>query len=170
MIQRLKNLPSLHGKKRYIVLGLLAIELISLPAAAKIVQTVSFTAAPSVIAVEIPTAEPGLSRFLVASDAEFLVEVDDPIGDVNVNIHVSGNLASNVRFGDSAQLPGPQNLCTSAKEQNSEIYYADQATAAKAGSAPERAVVFEFQYALKERPKFEFIAGERRKRTIALCE
>ena len=170
MIQRLRNLSALKGKKRYMVLGLLAVELMSLPAAAKIVQTVSFDSAPTVVAVEIPTVEPGLSRFLVASDAGFIVKTNDLIGDVSVNLHVSGKLGAELRFGDAAQLPGPQVACTQSTEPNSEIYHASQATAAREGTAPERAVIFEFQYASDQHPEFEFIAGKPTTSTLTRCK
>jgi len=61
MKNRFKELSMLQGKKRYIVLGLLAIELLSLPAAAQIVHRVAFDIPPIVNAVEIPTAQPGMT-------------------------------------------------------------------------------------------------------------
>jgi len=51
MKNRFKELSMLQGKKRYIVLGLLAIELLSLPAAAQIVHRVAFDIPPIVNAV-----------------------------------------------------------------------------------------------------------------------
>ena len=169
MLKRLRNLSDLNGKKRYIVLGLLTLELMSLPAAAKIVQSVNFDPAPNVIAVEIPSGKTGLSRFLVASDAGFIVEVDTPIGDVEVDIYVSGKMGNSVEFGVSAQLPGPQTICASALARNSDIYHATHATAAKEGSAPERAIVMEFQYAAEAHPKFRFIAGEKPNLGLTPC-
>ena len=69
-----KKLSKLRGKKRYIVFGLIAVEMLSLPAAAQIVHRVAFDIRPVVIAVEIPTAETGISRFLVTSNAGFGVK------------------------------------------------------------------------------------------------
>ncbi len=157
MIKRLKRLSQLNGKKRYIVMGLLAVELMSLPAAAKIVHAVSFeTAVPSVLAFEIPTAEPGVTRFLVTSNSGFLVKANHMNGDVSVDIQVSGRFGGDVKFGDAAQLPGPKSSCALANGANSKIYQASRTTAAKPGTAPERAVVFEFQYSPEQHPQFEF--------------
>jgi len=149
MIHRFKNLKTLNGKKRYIVLGFLAVELMSLPAAAQIVHKVAFDIRPIVTAVEIPTAE--------------------PIGEVSVNVHVSGSLSGANRFGDAAQLPGPESICSEATGLNSAIYQADRKTAAKPGTPPEQAVIMEFTYDASARPNFEFIAGKNETAPISAC-
>lgn len=149
----------LQGKKRFLFIGLLLLELISLPAAAQIVQKVSFDIRPIVTAVEIPTAEPGVSRYLVASNAGFSVQAKDIIGTVEVDVHVSGTMGVGNRFGDSAQLPGPKLSCSQTSGTNAVIYIADRKTAASHGTPPEQAVVFEFQYSSEIRPSFEFVAG-----------
>ena len=77
MKNRLKKLSMLKGKKRYLLIGWLGLELLTLPAAAQIVNSVSFEVRPIVTAVEIPTNEPGVSRFLVASNAGFGVKAND---------------------------------------------------------------------------------------------
>ena len=124
MIQRIKNLTKLKGKKRYIVLAFLAVELMSLPAAAHIVHSAATHERPVVTAVEIPTAEAGISRFLVLSNSGFDVTANDFIGDVSVNVQVNGNFAGSARFGDAAQLPGPQSVCAQATDAASAIYKA----------------------------------------------
>lgn len=159
MKNRLKNLFMLQGKKRYIFFGILAVELLSLPAAAQIVHRVAFDIRPIVTAVEIPTAEPGLSRYLVASNAGFGVKASDVIGDIQVDVHVSGTMGEVSRFGDAAQLPGPETVCAQASGLSADIYIADRKTAATPGTPPEQAVVFEFSYDPNARPNFEFIAG-----------
>ena len=169
MKNRLKKLSMLQGKKRYIVLGLLAVELLSLPAAAQIVHRVAFDFRPIVTAVEIPTSEPGLSRFLVASNSGFGVKANGVIGDVNVDVHVSGAMNDVTRFGDAAQLPGPKSGCAQASETGAAIYLADRKTAAIPGTPPEQAVIFEFRYDPHARPDFEFIAGKDSSAVITSC-
>ena len=170
MKSRLKSLSRLNGKKRYLVFGLLAVELLSLPAAAKIVQSVSFDADPIVIAAEINTTEPGISRFLVTSDGGFSVKANNLVGDVKVNVFNEGKLAENVRFGESAQLPGLMTGCAQATDHNSNIYLAKKKTAARAGTAPERAVMFKFEYDPDEAPQFEFVAGVNKMLDLIKCE
>ncbi|MEP3653762.1 MAG: hypothetical protein ABJO36_02600 [Litorimonas sp.] len=169
MKNRLKKLSMLEGKKRYIILGLLAVELLSLPAAAQIVHRVAFDIRPMVTAVEIPTSEPGVSRYLVASNAGFGVKANRVIGDVQVEVHVSGTMNKVSPFGSAAQLPGPQSGCAQASGLSSNIYIADRKTAAKPGTPPEQAVVFEFSYDATARPNFEFIAGDDAITAISTC-
>ena len=159
MTSRLKNLYALKGKKRYIVLGLLACELMSLPAAAHIIQQTAFTERPRVSAIEIPTAEPGLSRYFVLSNAGFVVQSNHASGNISVNVETRGALAGGSRFGDSAQLPGAKTVCAYSTALNRNIYKADKTTVAKDGTPPEQAVVFEFRYTPDQTPNFEFIAG-----------
>lgn len=155
----IKKLAKLKGKKRYMVLGLLALELLSLPAAAQIMQRVSFDISPIVIAAEIPTSEPGVSRYLVTSNAGFGVQANDLVGNVNVDVYSSGPLGGGKQFGASAQLPGPETGCAVATGIDSKIYLADQKIAASPGSPAEQAVIFEFRYDAAARPKFDFVAG-----------
>jgi len=159
MKNRLKQLSMLQGKKRYILFGLLAVELLSLPAAAQIVHRVAFDIRPIVTAVEIPTSEPGVSRYLVASNAGFGVKANGVVGEVKVNVHVSGTMSETTRFGDAAQLPGPKSGCAQSSGLGADIYVANQKTAATPGTPPQQAVVFEFTYDPTARPNFEFIAG-----------
>lgn len=155
-----KLLTMLKGKKRFIMIAVVLAELASLPAAAQIVHRVAFDIRPIVTAVEIPTSEPGVSRFLVASNSGFGVEADDVIGNVDISVHVSGALSGLNRFGDAAQLPGDKSVCSQTTGFTSPIYVADQKTAARKGTAPEQAVVFEFRYAPEARPSFTFKPGK----------
>lgn len=159
----------LKGRKRYLVFGLLGLELLSLPAAAQIVNRVSFDIRPIVTAVEIPTAEPGVSRFLVASNAGFGVTASDMIGEIQVDVQASGTLNGAARFGDSAQLPGPQKGCAQANGFVSSIYIADRKTAATPGTPPEQAVIFEFNYDAVARPSFKFTPGVDQASNIETC-
>jgi len=169
MKKQLKKIPMLQGKKRYIVMGLLAVELMSLPAAAQIVHRVAFDIRPVVTAVQIPTSEPGVSRYLVASNAGFGVTANGVIGDIKTEVHVSGTMSGTSRFGDAAQLPGAEASCAQASGQSAPIYIADRKTAASPGTPPDQAVVFEFRYDPVAQPKFEFVAGEVKSPTLISC-
>jgi len=172
MIKRIKKLSQLKGKKRYIVLGFLAVELMSLPAAAHIVHSAAVQAIqvqPVVTAVEVPTQKPGLSRFLVMSNAGFGVQANNVSGEVSVKIKPKGVLNNVSRYGGAAQLPGPQETCAQTSNANTSIYIADRKTAAREGTAPQRAVIFEISYDPAAQPKFEFIAGSDKIATIATC-
>jgi len=164
-----KKFSKLDGKKRYIVMGLLGLELLSLPAAAQIIQRVAFEPRPLVTAVKVPTAEPGLSRFLVTSDAGFDIRAENVVGRIETTVYVSGTISGSLRFGDAAQLPGPKAACAQLSGSNSHIYKADSKTEAGRGSPAEQAVIFEFSYPVDSHPNFKFIADGDSAETITSC-
>jgi len=146
----------LKGKKRYFAAAFIAVELASLPAAAHIVKTAAFKVKPTISAVEIPTAEAGVSRFIVVSNAPFTIRSADMVGDVDISIHQSGELNGS-RFGDNAQLPGPASACAAITNSGeSVIYQAKRKTAAKKGSTVSKAVVVEIKYDSAAAPVITF--------------
>jgi len=169
MIQHYKKLSQLKGKKRYILFGFLAVELMSLPAAAQIVHKAAFDVRPNVTAVEIPTSETGVSRFLVTSNGGFDVKANDVVGNITAAVHLSGSLGRGNRFGGATQLPGPQSICAQATGSNAVIYKADRKIAAREGTTPERAVVIEFNYEPTARPVFNFVAGQKKTAALISC-
>lgn len=147
-------------KKRYLILGVIALELAALPAAAQMVDRVVFEAKPKVTAIEIPTPTAGQSRFLVASNAPFHVHSRNVIGDMNVTVHQSGDLNGS-RFGDNAQMPGENEACSNVKQpQDTVIYKAYQKTAQTRGPVLSQAVIFEFSYDQLAQPIITFKAGK----------
>ena len=161
----------LKGKKRYLALGIIVIELASLPAAAKIIHTAAFQTKPRVLAAEIPTSEPGVSRFLVNSNDGFGVEVEGFIGDVKTVVYESGTLASKRRFGDEAQLPGPAHACAqSLSNQASPVYQAVRKTELSDAHVVDQAVVFEFRYKAQVKPNFKFTPGKASVDAQKACE
>lgn len=160
MKNRLKSLTMLNGKKRYIAMAIIGVELLSLPAAAQIVHRAVFEVKPRVVAVEIPTDEAGLSRFLVTSNDGFGVDALDLIGDINIEVRKSGSLSGVSRFGDAAQLPGEASLCAeSYSALGSPIYAATRKTAMEPGEVVDQAVIFEFRYDASAAPTFVFKPG-----------
>ena len=161
----------LKGKKRYIALGIIAVELASLPAAAKIIHMAAFQTKPRVLAAEIKTSEPGVSRFLVNSNDGFGVEIEGFIGEVKTVVYESGTLASMRRFGDQAQLPGAAKSCAqSLSNQASPVYQAVRKTELSDAHVVDQAVIFEFRYKAQVKPKFEFTAGKASVATPSACE
>jgi len=163
MKKRIKNstmmklwLDKLKGKKRYFVAAFIAVELASLPAAAQIINKVAFQVRPTVTAVEIPTAEVGKSRFLVVSNAPFTVRSADMVGEIKVSVHQSGEMNGN-RFGDNAQMPGPNTACAVVTSPSQTvIYQAERKTAAKRGNPVSQAVVIQVKYDSSATPKISF--------------
>ena len=158
MKNQIKNIimKKLNGKKRYVAALLIAMEIATLPAAAQIVNKVVFQVRPTVTAVEIPTSEAGLSRFLVVSNAPFTVRSADMIGEIDVSVHQSGNM-NGQRFGDNAQLPGPKTACAAPRSANETvIYQAERKTAVTRGTPVSQAVVIQVKYDSIAAPKISF--------------
>ncbi len=165
------SLKRLSGKKRYIVAAIIAIECASLPAAAQIINKVVFQTRPTVTAVEIPTPEPGLSRFLVVSNAPFTVRSANMIGDIDLSVHKSGDI-NGQRFGDSAQMPGPQSGCASVSAPSeTTIYQAERKTAATRGTPLSQAVIMQIKYDPSAAPNITFAKDNAAPAAIAgACE
>jgi len=132
-------------KTRNVLLGLLALEVLTLPAAAQMVSSVTFEAPQKAVAVELP-AERGLSKFVVTSNAPFALVAENTTGDFDITVYRSGTVNGN-RFGDNAQLPGESETCASVLSvQESAIYRANRKTAATPGEILSQAVIIEVRY------------------------
>ena len=132
-------------KKRYFILGLIAVELAALPAAAQILDKVVFSAPQKAIHVMV-SDKPGVKKYAVTSNAPFAVTSQSAIGEFEVLVHGSGQI-NGKRFGDNAQLPGAAQSCTMAASPSpTAIYRAHQKTAAQAGSILSQAVIVEIHY------------------------
>ena len=131
----------------------------------------AFQTTPRVLAAEITTSEPGVSRFIVNSNDGFGVEVEGFIGEVKTVVYESGTLASMRRFGDQAQLPGPAHACAqSLSNQASPVYQAVRKTELGDAHVVDQAVVFEFHYDPQAKPSFEFTAGPTSVDVPTACE
>lgn len=132
-------------KKRTIFLGILALEILTFPAMAQMVDRVAFEAPQKAIAVKLAT-EPGVSKFVVSSNAPFTLVAENAAGDFDVNVYRSGTVNGN-RFGDNAQLPGKAQTCATAlSAERSAIYRADRKTAATPGEILSQSVIVEVRY------------------------
>ena len=144
-----KKLGTTMGLKKKIFFTWVALEVvmlpIAIPATAQIVERIAFSIPPQVAAVELE-AEPGLTRYVVATNAPFAIISEGAIGNMDVDIKVHGNL-NTTPFGTKAQSPGPLDTCTTAiSAAPVVIYQAERKTAAKRGKVLEQSVIVEIRY------------------------
>jgi len=125
--------------KGKILLGWIALELAAIPAAAQMVERVSFSPAPQVIVADARDNAPGLRSFLVASNTPFVVEVEQVIGEVDVEVFSNGYIGE-MMYGINAQMPGEAKTCTTAQLGITRVYQAERKTAAKRGNVQSHAV------------------------------
>jgi len=149
------------GLKTKLFLTWIAVELavlpLAIPATAQIVERISFSIPPRVAAVEFK-ADPGISRYIVSSNAPFAIISEGMVGDVNIDVTVSGQLIT-TPFGEKAQSPGPLNSCASIVGVAPRIIYtADRKTAAKRGKIIEQSIIFEIAYDGVAKPAISFEA------------
>ncbi|MDB2439205.1 hypothetical protein N9W89_10860 [Hellea sp.] len=143
-------------KKRYIVYGLIALEIATIPVSAMIMQNVAFHAPQSVSAAPFPH-EAGVSKFLLTSDAPFAVISENAIGKFDITIQASGDL-NGLPFGDQAQMPGDAQSCTLSDTKDPKIIYlAERKTALSEGDALSRAVILEIRYPANVKPDFKIV-------------
>lgn len=145
-------------KKRNILIALIAVELASFPAAAKIIERLSVSEAPAVSVVLIDAIN-GRKRFAVASNAPFFIQTDDLIGNVTVQIHKSGQIGQS-RFGDNAQMPGVSLACSRVDEEEQVIYQSLRETSLDRGEILSQAVIVAIHYDEEISPSFHFDTGE----------
>ena len=142
------------------LLGLcLLVELVSLPAAAQIVDRVSFRASPTVIVTELPLQPKGARSFLVATNTPFAVEVGGVVGDVGVEVSHTGWFGD-LRYGSKAQMPGPRATCTEGRPEPVVAYRADRRTAAVRGDVRSHAVRVHVSYSALAAPEVRIVAAE----------
>jgi len=151
-------------KKRYLALGVLALELATasatFPAAAQIIDRVSLSVSQKAISHQLDS-KAGHAKFVVSSNAPFTIVTKDTIGDFDVSIHKSGVINGNP-FGENAQMPGAANACATAlSTAPTNIYMATQKTAAQKGGILTQAVVVEIRYAPETRPSFKIVTQDK---------
>lgn len=148
-------------KARYLIALWACVELMSLPAAAQVAHTVMFKIEPHVVAEPIPGTPPGVSLFIVSSNAPFNVTAEGMIGELSVEVEASGVFGAQP-FGSAAQLPGDATACATLLGPHEQtVYRATQKTAAKRGDGVEQAVMVTFRYHQAASPRFEFTTDDR---------
>ncbi|WP_371395983.1 hypothetical protein [Fretibacter rubidus] len=144
-------------KKRYIAFAIISAEMLALPfaipAAAQIIDRVSFSIPQQVASVNID-AEPGKTQLVITSNAGFTVATEGAIGDFDVRVQPSGSI-NGTRYGDNAQAPGPLQGCGVATTTTPQIIYnATQKTALRKGEILSQSVIVEINYDPALKPKF----------------
>ena len=142
-------------KKWFIVA--LALDILSIPAAAQIVDHVSFSAPQKVASVKLDTPQAGLQRFVVASNAPFAVVSEKAIGEFNVKLRTKDDINGHI-IGANAQLPGSENGCALTNSLSPQkIYEAVRKTAKTPGEVLSQAVIVEVRYDPMLTPDFKII-------------
>ena len=142
------------------LLGLwLLVELVSLPAAAQIVDRVSFKIPPTVITTPVPHQPAGQKSFLVATNTPFTVEVAGTAGEVDVRVAHTGYYGD-LRYGTKAQMPGPRTSCVQGRLAPVVAYRADRKTAATRGDVQSHAVRVDVTFDPMADPDITFVAAE----------
>lgn len=132
-------------KKRYIALGLLAIEFASLPAAAHIVmQSLPNQAIEQTNAVLLDESDTQ-KRYVVTSDNAFHISANDFKGHVNVSVQRSGNIGT-MRFGENAQMPGAALSCSKVDDTSNTIYQSVRKITINDGNPLSQAVLVVIDY------------------------
>ena len=144
--------------KKKLLLGWLALELMSLPiaipAAAQMVDKVMFSAPPRAVFVEI-NPQAGVSQLIVASNAPFRITTQGAVGELSVTLSVNGQI-NGTPFGTKAQNPGPALGCVfAASAMPTPLYTAARKTAERRGEVIEQAVMVEISYDPALSPTFK---------------
>lgn len=148
---------ALKFRKRNIILGIIAIEILALPVSAQMVNHVLFTTPADAAIVNLPTDDPTMSRLVIVSNTPFVLTAENGTGEAAISVHKSGAI-NDMRFGDKAQIPGAENGCAVLGGADaSVIYTATQRTAVERGDVLDRSVIFEVRHAANETPTFNVL-------------
>jgi len=139
----------------------LVLDILSIPAAAQIVDHVSFSVPEKVAAVQLDVQQDGLQRFVVASNGPFAIISENAIGAFNVQLTTKGDLNGQA-IGSNAQLPGAEKNCAVATSQGPQkIYEAIRKTAKHRGEVLSQAVIVEISYDPVLNPDFKIITRKK---------
>ncbi|MEP6342460.1 MAG: hypothetical protein ABJ275_04020 [Maricaulaceae bacterium] len=142
-------------KKWFIVA--LAFDILSIPAAAQMVDRVSFSVPQKVASAKLKTETPGLQRFVVASNAPFAIVTEDVTGQFNVTLQTNANINNQI-IGSNSQIPGAATSCAHVTSTSPyKIYEAVRKTAAKSGDVLTQAVVVNIKYDPSLTPEFKIV-------------
>jgi len=157
---KIKNMTS---KVRYLAIGLIALEIASIPVSAKMIDKVAFSKPQKVVSVPLPP-ENGITKFLVSSNAPFAIISENAMGEFDVSVKVSG-LINGKRFGSNAQMPGAATSCAiPASPQPTKIYEAERKIELQEGDILTRAVIIEIRYTDKIKPELKIISQNKAKK------
>ncbi len=154
-------------KKRYIVLGLLALEVATLPVAAHFVHNsdfkfdkTAFETPQRAIHVKLNT-KPGVTRYMVSANAPFAITSEGVEGILNVKIHNHGLVNGNA-FGKNAQMPGPSAACVTPNSVHKKtIYASERGTVLREGGILSKSVLVDIRYDPSLSPKLKVLTQKK---------
>ena len=164
---KIKNIKS---KATYLVIGLIALELTSIPVSAQIIKKITFSKPQKVIAVPFPS-EVGITRFLVASDDPFAIISENAIDEFHITIMDKGKLNGR-RFGFNAQMPGLATSCaTQTSYSPTKIYESERKTALREGDILTQAIIVEIRYDEETKPKLKIVTEKKARKmsSASMC-
>jgi len=165
-------------KKRYIVLGLVALEIAMLPFAGHILHKTGLSVDMTALmkpqrAINVKLeSEPGVTRYMVSANAPFSVISESMIGQFDVGIYASGQINGRP-FGDNAQAPGAGAACTVTKTTDERtIYKSEKGTIAQDGDILSKTVLVEIRYNPYYKPDIKILTQKKSKNIISAssCE
>lgn len=140
--------------------ALVIVELLSLPAAAQIVDRVRFSAPERVIVADLPNETEGMRSYLVASNTPFAVEVSGVVGEVDVEITTTGDIAG-MSYGTHATSPGLASTCVQGRLAPIEAYRSERRTAATRGRVQDQAVRVDVSFDPLAEPAIQLVAASK---------
>lgn len=160
------NFKAITSKARFFVIGLIALEIASIPVSAKIIENVAFSKPQSVVSVPFPT-QPGVTRFMVSSNSPFAITSEEAIGDFEINIEVRGNL-NGKPFGRNAQAPGLIQSCArQTSSKTTKIYEAERGTELREGDILSKTVMVEVRYDATINPNLQIVSKNKAKKFLS---
>ncbi len=140
-------------KKRNIVFGLIALEIISIPVSAKMIDKALHAIPQDVIATELPR-QPGLTKLVINSNTPFVIAASDVTGELDVKVNQTGAIYT-TPYGEEAQMPGPSESCSAPTSIDEKVIYeAQRRTANNRGKILSQSVVVELRYDADTDPVF----------------
>jgi len=143
-------------RKRNIIIGIAVLEILAIPAAAHLHSNLDFKQRTHVIAAEIKAPD-GVKSYFVSSDGPFVVIGNNLSGNVQIALEQQGQLGD-VRFGDTAQLPGPDRACFEIDSEEAQVVYkGSQGTITQKDDVVAGAVLFTLFHNPKTDPNLQFV-------------
>jgi len=138
----------------------LVLDILSIPAAAQIVDRVSFSVPQKVASVRLDVEQDGMQRFVVASNGPFAIVSENAMGEFTVRLKTKGDI-NGQSIGANAQLPGADKDCAMVTAQSPQkIYEAIRKTAKTRGEVLSQAVIVEISYDPILDPSFKIMTGK----------
>lgn len=149
-------------KKRYVLFAVLAMEIVSLPAAAGIISQSFKQAVDPALSVVLLEETEDKVRYVIASEAAFHIAADVTDAHYEVRIYKKGEVNSQ-SFGEKAQMPGAALTCSHTKNEQTTIFQSLRRTSINPDLNRDdilnQAVILEIKHNAGAKPNFSFVRG-----------